>query len=339
MGGIFTISLDFELHWGVFDKKDRQSRKTCYANTLKAIPQMLDLFAQHEVHVTWATVGSLMAKDQREWEHLKPATEPAYAVEEYSPYKWVRQHGLDEQFHWAHFAPNEIATILKFPGQELGTHTFGHHYCLEQTTTPEAFEADLQAAKKAALKFGCELKSLVFPRNQFNPYYLKVCYENGIRVVRSNPSSWFWRPITDKGANVTRKFYRTGDAYLPLAKKRTSYPLKMIAHIPGEPLQLPASRLLRPWKPGFSLLNKLALTRVAQELKAAAVHDECYHLWWHPENFGDHPQENLANLRILLQHYQECKKSFNMESRNMGEYETYLEGEKNTKQKAVAAKR
>ena len=114
MGGIFTISLDFELHWGVFDKKDRQCRKACYINTVKAIPRMLDLFAQYDVHVTWATVGSLLAKDWSEWESFKPATEPAYVVEEYSPYRWVHQHGLGEQFHWAHFAPTEIAAILKY---------------------------------------------------------------------------------------------------------------------------------------------------------------------------------------------------------------------------------
>ncbi|HEU4902467.1 MAG TPA: hypothetical protein VFT06_06725, partial [Flavisolibacter sp.] len=201
-------------------------------------------------------------------------------------------------------------------------------YCLEQSRTPEAFEADLLAAKNAALKFGCDLKSLVFPRNQFNPYYLKVCYDNGIRVVRSNPSSWFWRPITDKGANVARKFYRTGDAYLPLAKNRTSYPLQSVIQVVGEPIQLPASRLLRPWKPGFSPLNKLALHRVVQEMKAAAAHNECYHLWWHPENFGHYPQENIANLRILLQQYEDCKKRFNMKSWNMGEYETYFDNEK-----------
>ncbi len=89
MEGIFTISLDFELHWGVFDKRNRQEREACYRNTLKLIPRMLQLFAEHEVHVTWATVGSMFAQDQRQWEQLKPAIEPAYTTERYSAYRWA----------------------------------------------------------------------------------------------------------------------------------------------------------------------------------------------------------------------------------------------------------
>ena len=46
MEGIFTVSLDFELHWGVFDKKDREARMTCYRNTLALIPQMLQMFTK-----------------------------------------------------------------------------------------------------------------------------------------------------------------------------------------------------------------------------------------------------------------------------------------------------
>jgi peptidoglycan/xylan/chitin deacetylase (PgdA/CDA1 family) len=65
MQGIFTISLDFELHWGVFDKRDRQAREACYKNTLRAVPQMLELFAKYDVHVTWATVGSLFAANKQ----------------------------------------------------------------------------------------------------------------------------------------------------------------------------------------------------------------------------------------------------------------------------------
>ena len=49
MQGIFTISLDFELHWGVFDKRDRQVREACYKNTLRIVPQMLELFGKWSI--------------------------------------------------------------------------------------------------------------------------------------------------------------------------------------------------------------------------------------------------------------------------------------------------
>jgi peptidoglycan/xylan/chitin deacetylase (PgdA/CDA1 family) len=324
MEGIFTISLDFELHWGVFDKKNREARRNCYENTLRIIPEMLQLFSKHDVHVTWASVGSLFAKDQLEWHQFKPANEPAYENPIYSAYHYVKLNGLEEKVNWAHFAPGSIAEILKYPGQELGTHTFSHYYCLEKLRGEDAFAADLRSVQKAAAKFNTSTRSLVFPRNQFNPDHLKTCYKNGITTVRSNPVDWFWSPVADTGGNLIRKIFRTGDAYLPLASRRTSYSINSIKQVPGEPLQLPASRFLRPWYPRYKSVNSLVLNRVMAEMKTAAMKKECYHLWWHPENFGDFPEQNMENLRQILNHYTECKKRYGMKSWNMGEYADYF---------------
>ena len=324
MEGIFTISLDFELHWGVFDKKDRREREACYRNTLHLVPRMLELFAQYDVHVTWATVGSMFAKDQAEWEQLRPSIEPQYAVEKYSAYRWVSRNAMLPDYHWAHFAPDMVRAILQYPGQELGTHTFSHYYCLEQQDEPRAFEADLLSAQKAAALFGCQLTSLVFPRNQFNPAYLKTCFENGITTIRSNPSNWFWSPVTNRGSSLFRKLVRTADAYMQVGAQRTSYPLSSIDITPGEPLQLPASRFLRPWRSEYRFANKWRIRRLCQEMRLAAKHGECYHLWWHPENFGDHPEENMSGLLMLLEQYAKCRNKYGMTSWNMGEYATHL---------------
>jgi hypothetical protein len=43
-------------------------------------------------------------------------------------------------------------------------------------------------------------------------------------------------------------------------------------------------------------------------------------LWWHPENFGDHPEENLKGLKVLLNQFVKLKAKYGMESWNMGEY-------------------
>jgi hypothetical protein len=320
MEGIFTVSLDFELHWGVFDKRNREERKRCYDNTLRIIPTMLKLFDQHGVHVTWATVGSLFANDAEEWQSLKPTEEPAYENEVYSAYRYAREEGLDAQYRWANFAPELIEKILQYSGQELGTHTFSHYYCLEKLNGPDAFSADLAAVQRAAVKFNTRAISLVFPRNQFNPEHLKICYNQGIRTIRSNPADWFWSPVPDKGGNLVRKIFRTGDAYLPMASKRTSFSLASVVPVSGEPLQVPASRFLRPWHPRYKMVNKLVLKRLMGEMTTAATRGECYHLWWHPENFGDFPEENLENLRKILAHYAECKNRYKMKSWNMGEY-------------------
>ena len=321
MPGVFTISLDFELHWGVFDKKNRETQKTCYLNTVALIPELLRLFEQYDAHVTWATVGSLFAKDSIEWDKMKPQLMPTFTNENYSAYSYVDKNGLSEKYHWAHFAPESVEEILQYSGQELGTHTFSHYYCLEPEQNPEAFRADLDAAAKAAGVFNKKLVSLVFPRNQFEPEFLNICYEKGIRAVRSNPGDWFWEPIPDSSSSFIRKIFRTGDAYVEIGK-RTSYPLNSIKKPPKEPIQLPASRFLRPWQPKFEFSNRLHLKRVLNEMLIAAKNKECYHLWWHPENFGYYPKQNLDQLEILLKHYQKLKNQYGMKSWNMGEYTT-----------------
>ncbi len=136
-----------------------------------------------------------------------------------------------------------------------------------------------------------------------------------------------WSPVTNNGSGFIRKVVRTADAYVQVGANRTSYPLKSISIIPGEPLQLPASRFLRPWRSKYKFANKWRLRRLCQEIRTAAIRNECYHLWWHPENFGDHPEENMEGLAVLLQQYQKCKKKYGMNSWNMGEYATKLLGQ------------
>jgi hypothetical protein len=70
----------------------------------------------------------------------------------------------------------------------------------------------------------------------------------------------------------------------------------------------------------------MQLGRTCQELRSAAVRGEVYHLWWHPENFGDYPEQNLKNLEVLLQHYKKYKEKYGMISWNMGEYVDHFLG-------------
>ena len=55
--GALVISLDFELYWGVRDKRSLAQYGRNILGGRKAIPRMLDLFAERDVGATWATVG------------------------------------------------------------------------------------------------------------------------------------------------------------------------------------------------------------------------------------------------------------------------------------------
>jgi peptidoglycan/xylan/chitin deacetylase (PgdA/CDA1 family) len=326
MKGIFTISLDFELHWGGFEKWPLSGYRQYFLNTREVIPRMLELFSLYEVHVTWATVGMLFNRTRDELLANSPVHTPGYNEPQLSAYSYIQNVGIgdnerDDPFH---FAPTLIEQIIKTPGQELASHTYAHFYCNEPGQTPEQFRADLMAAQKAASVFDRTLTSLVFPRNQFNDQYLRICYETGITAVRSNPRDWFWKIGSTQKESAWKRLNRGVDAYIPVGNVN-SYALDSITWRDGYPLCIPASRLLRPYDPKELFLNAMKVKRIQDEMKSAAARSHLYHLWWHPHNFGLYPDQSLTALEKILKCYAECNRSFGMASKTMREVASLVE--------------
>ena len=107
MSAAFVISLDFELHWGGSEKWD--IRTPYYRNYFEAtralIPEMLRLFSDHGVQVTWAAVGMLFFDRRDELEAAFPSSRPTYQREELSAYHFIRNHGIgvseqEDPFHF-----------------------------------------------------------------------------------------------------------------------------------------------------------------------------------------------------------------------------------------------
>jgi len=320
MKGIFTISLDFELHWGGFEKWPLEQYRTYFMNTRQVIPEMLRLFERYEVHVTWATVGLLFCESRDQVMTEGPVQKPSYRQPELGAYHYIAQHGIgageaDDPFH---FAPSLVRAIMDTPCQEIATHTFGHYYCQEPGQGVAQFRADLEAAQRAAAHYGVVLRSLVFPRNQFNDEYLSVCCESGITAVRSNPLDWFWQIGSTQRESYWKRLNRGLDAYFPVGTKNT-YTLEQIAVRKGYPLCLPASRLLRPYRPGEGFLNNQKIERIGKEMRRAAGRGEVYHLWWHPHNFGHYPQQSIAGLERILREFAQLRDNGKMQSLHMQE--------------------
>ena len=81
-------------------------------------------------------------------------------------------------------------------------------------------------------------------------------------------------------------------------------------------LLLPASRFLKPLHK-ITLLNKLRLRRIKNEMTKAAKANECYHLWWHPHNFGINPEQAMLELGEIISHFNFLNKTYNMKSKSM----------------------
>jgi peptidoglycan/xylan/chitin deacetylase (PgdA/CDA1 family) len=310
--GTFVVSLDFELHWGVRDQLGIDEYGANLRGAREVIPRMLERFAAAGVRATWATVGMLLCESKEELLSRLPARTPAYEDAGLSPYPDIDKVGADERSDPLHFAPSLVREIAECPGQEIGTHTFSHYYCLERGQSAEDFEADLRAAIAVARERGVTLRSIVFPRNQVNAAYLPLCAEAGLKAYRGNPRGWMHAP---RGGRLQRAG-RLVDAYVPVSAARVSDPG---AAEPAGLVDLPASRFLRPISRSRGVLERRKVSRVLGEMERAAGAGAVYHLWWHPHNFGVDQDRHLAQLDAILTRFRRLREEGRMRSRTMGE--------------------
>ena len=312
--GRLIISLDFELLWGVFDVIDYQEKILYFQNTRNVIPKILNLFNEKEIHCTWATVGMLFNENWQEWQQNIPVNLPSYRNHNLSAYHFGQRINLPSTKELC-FATDIIKRINSTAGQEVGTHTYSHYYCQEENQTLEQFTADLEKAVELGKKFDIDIKSLVFPRNQFKKEYMEICYRHGIKSVRTNPDIWFWKNPASNSFLI--RLFRTADAYNLFAKRR-SYSFSDIKVAGILPVEQKSSRFYRPFEKNI-VLHKLKMKRIKSEMTAAAKRNEIYHLWWHPHNFGSHPTESLKDLISITNHFCKLRKKYSFQSLNMEE--------------------
>ena len=310
--GVFTISLDFELFWGVRDHRTLENYGSNIRNVHSVVPRLLELFEKYGVHCTWATVGFLFLKNKQEIIENLPALFPDYLLKEYDPYAYIKHEELEPVYH---FAPHLIEQITRTPGQEIGTHTFSHFYSLERNTRIEEFKEDIVSAIKVAEKNNIKIRSIVFPRNQYAAEHIETCRQQGIKVYRGNEASGVYRPVSRENESIFRRALRFADTFINITGHHC-HPLPVASDI----INVPASRFLRPFNPRFRILDPLKFKRITKSLQYAASHGLIYHLWWHPHNFGRYMNENFKFLENILKVYQGLYQKQEMESLNLYEF-------------------
>jgi hypothetical protein len=318
--GALIISLDFELHWGVFDSRPVDgSYRQNLLGARDAVSRMLETFEEHGVAATWATVGLLFARSKEEADRFSPELRPSYQDRRLSAYEVAV--GADEAEDPLHYASSLVGSIIAAPRQELATHTFSHYYCLEAGQTEAEFTADLDAARRIALQYGVEVQSIVFPRNQHNPAYDEALRKSGIVAYRGNARGRLYRPSARFGETRSQRLLRGLDAIVPLSGS-LDFSWADIAKQEA-PRDVPASLFLRPAS-GRSWLDALTLRRILGAVRGAAQRNRVVHIWWHPHNFGIRLKSNLERLQAVLATFAECRERFGMQSLTMAEAATAM---------------
>lgn len=313
--GLFVISLDFELFWGIRDKFSFEEYGPNVLGVWEVIPRMLKLFAKYDIHATFATVGTMFSENIEELNSFLPNLKPNYSDSNLSPYNGYISDANQQDPRY-YFGKKLIEQVKSDSRHEIGTHTFSHFYGLEPGQTQSEFEADVQAAIDIAKTNEIDLKSFVFPRHQINPNYLETLSQNGIEIYRETEKAWFHSAARGAEEGVLKRAVRYLDYFICLG----DHHCQNLAEIKrGNLYGIRASRWLRPYKNSEAKFDFLKIRRIKNQMNYAAKKGKIFHLWFHPHDIGIHQNRNFELLEEILKHYQKLHNSHQMQSVNMAE--------------------
>ena len=114
--------------------------------------------------------------------------------------------------------------------------------------------------------------------------------------------------------SVWRRTARLVDAYVKLPGVQTALP-----RAENGLLNLPATCFLRPVSQCLRAIEALRMRRIKAAMQSAAVAGTCFHLWWHPHNFGRNLERNIGFLEGILRYYTMLRDKYGMRSLTLGE--------------------
>lgn len=320
--GAFVISLDFELLWGLLDLENPMKYEKAIDGGRKAVYQMLELFQSYNIHATWGIVGLMTRNSIEECMAHQPNVLPCYTQPQMSAYTHLSQ--LSNYSPKLLFASDIIKHIAMIPFQEIGSHTYSHYYCLEDGQNRDSFRSELNMARNVTCQYNKGLRSIILPRNQFNPLYADILKESGFKNYRGTEKTWFYTACDRKRQkSIIRRSARILDNYLNIAGYHC-YDYSEVKDVYGLN-NLRSSRYFRPYSERLSFLEPLRMRRIKNQVKYAAINNKIFHMWWHPYSIGNHTAENISILEEIMLYYQDMHKRYNMNSYNMGELGEMLE--------------
>jgi len=162
--------------------------------------------------------------------------------------------------------------------------------------------------------------------------YADVCTALGIIAYRGNEAHWIYDSAKEIKSAPLRLLFSIGGSYSSGLKKVFRRALRMVdsyINVSGQhcysleylqskfPVDIPSSRLLRPYSPSLAILESLRLMRIKKGMTHAAKNNLTFHLWWHPHNFGINQNKNFAFLEKILKHYKKLNTQYNFQSVTM----------------------
>lgn len=314
--GSLVITLDYEKIWGVFDFESYDSFKEKAQKVDDVVHRLIKLADDYQVKLTFNTVGFLFAEDFSDLKKYQAEVKPKYEDKQLNAYDFAKVNEQCSDDDVVFFSHKTIEKISK-SGHELGTHTHSHFYCKENGQDIDSFKSDISAARKiASEKFGADMRSIVFPRNQVNSDYLNECSNQGIKVYRGVENSFIYKERSGSTHNPLVRIIRLIDAYVNISGHHTQ---SVEIHQNGM-INIRSSRFFRPYSHNLRFLEPLKLRRIKKAMTAAAKQNKIYHLWFHPHNFSSNSDQNFEQLESVFKHFSLLEEKYSFSSMRLDSF-------------------
>jgi|CXWL01.1.fsa_nt_gi peptidoglycan/xylan/chitin deacetylase (PgdA/CDA1 family) len=293
-----SISADFEHNWA-FRAWPSDVRNQKGINERKNVPNLIRLFEEYSMPITWATVGHLFLEScerggggQAHPNMPRPSINGRFIGDWYmhDPCTNLRQDPL-----W--YAPDLIQNIIdsNVP-HEIGTHTFSHFDFRLKYSSKDLVQREIEECRRVMEPFSVQPKSLVFPHNETEYSYAKQLFDLDVIALRHRDP-----------------------------KVRLSYPDRLESgnYRIYESMNLRSTRR-------YDYVDKVKIF-----VEEAARHRAAYHIFFHPSD----PAELFENeFRRIVKYFHEQRKKGQIWVATMMELAAYCEARECVRIKVVKRK-
>jgi peptidoglycan/xylan/chitin deacetylase (PgdA/CDA1 family) len=297
--GVFTLSLDFELIWGTLDLFGPERFRGACERERELIDRLLELFVEFEIAATWCVLGHLFLERCEAVGGCKHGdiVRPRHG---WHPEDWFRHDpGTDEATDPVFYGRSLIDKLLGCAvPQEIGCHSFSHVIFGDGGCSRATAESEIRRCVELAAERGVVLRSFAFPRNRVG--HLDVLRGHGFVCYRGPDDVWYER---GGAQGVVRRLAHLVDVVLA-RRPAVVVPVRSaegLWNIPGSMIYFPMHGFRR-WIPlGWRV------KRAVKGLEAAVREKKVFHLWFHPTNLADRPEEMFLGLRQIFEQVRELR--------------------------------
>jgi hypothetical protein len=307
--GIFVLSMDVELGWGIIDKPERMEiRKRYLEQSRDCIEKILMLLEKYNMSATWAVVGHLFLEECSLTDGQKHADIPRSTYPWYSEDWFTASPCTNEREAPLWYGRDIIKKIIDCPvHQEVASHSFAHMIFGNENTKRETARADLSNCVREAGKVGLKLRSFVFPRNDVG--YIDELHNFGFEAYRGVEPSWY--------VNFPGNLKRVCHAIDQLFAICPPVSLPEFGH---ELYNIPASMFYLSMDKFRGLMPaKFRVIKAKRGIRKAIRDKKIFHLWFHPFNIATSQEKLLHGLEEIFKEVHSRREKGELDAKSMSE--------------------